>query len=154
MKNYARIINDVAVDVSTDPANSFHPIIAAEFVEVPGQVRPQWRLVGSVWTAPPEPKPVPPPEPEPEPAPDMRITRLAFLNRFLMEERISIRTAASSDPVVADFLSLVDAASWIDLGRTDTQQGIGLLVAKNMLSQSRGDEILTTPINPMERPTV
>lgn len=154
MKNYARIISNVAVDVSTNPANSFHPTIAAEFVEVPDQVRAHWRLENEVWTEPPEPEPVPTPEPGPEPEPDMRITRLAFLNRFLMEERIGIRAAATSDYVVQDFLALVDAATFIDLSRPDTIQGVRFLASKNLISQSRGDEILTTPINPMERPTV
>lgn len=36
--NFARIINDTAVDVSTDPTNSFHPTIAADFIEVPDDV--------------------------------------------------------------------------------------------------------------------
>lgn len=154
MANFARIIDAVAVDVSTDPTNSFHPTIAADFVEVPHEVRHGWRLADGVWTPPPEPEPVPTPEPEPEPAPDLRITRLAFLNRFLMEERIGIRAAATSDYVVQDFLALVDAATFIDLSRPDTNQGVRFLASKNLISQSRGDEILTTPINPMERPTV
>ena len=32
MTNFARIIDSVAVDVSADPENSFHPDIAAQFV--------------------------------------------------------------------------------------------------------------------------
>jgi hypothetical protein len=62
MKNFARIINDVAVDVSSDPENSFHPSIAKDFVEVPDNVRHGWRLADGKWKAPP-PVVVPPPSP-------------------------------------------------------------------------------------------
>lgn len=52
MQNYARIIGGVAVDVSTDPHNSFVPHLADEFVPVPDYVCPQWRIVGMGWAAP------------------------------------------------------------------------------------------------------
>ena len=65
MSNFARIINDVAVDVSADPENSFHPDIAAQFVAVPDTVQAGW-IKGSdgKWSA-----PAPTPEPAPAPAP-------------------------------------------------------------------------------------
>lgn len=44
MKNYARIVDNVAVDVSSDPAAHFHPALATLFVEVPSEVRPGWRF--------------------------------------------------------------------------------------------------------------
>lgn len=60
---YARIVNSTAVDVSENPADQFHPIIAGQFVEVPGEVERGWAVDGGgVWSAPPPPKP----EPEPE----------------------------------------------------------------------------------------
>jgi hypothetical protein len=39
MSNFARIINNVAVDVSTNPQEQFHPDIAAEFEPVPDDVQ-------------------------------------------------------------------------------------------------------------------
>jgi len=42
----------VAVDVSTDPENSFHPNIAAQFVSVPANVSNGWVLVDDVWVQP------------------------------------------------------------------------------------------------------
>lgn len=44
MKNYARIVDNVAVDVSSDPAAHFHPELVTLFVEVPSEVRPGWRF--------------------------------------------------------------------------------------------------------------
>jgi len=52
MANFARIIDNVAVDVSTDPENSFHPNIAAQFVSVPANVSNGWVLVDDVWVQP------------------------------------------------------------------------------------------------------
>ena len=42
MTTYARIVNEVAVDVSTSPTTQFAPAVAAQFVVVPDGVGPQW----------------------------------------------------------------------------------------------------------------
>jgi len=52
MANFARIINNVAVDVTVDPDNDFHPDIAAQFVSVPDTVTNGWVLVDDVWVQP------------------------------------------------------------------------------------------------------
>jgi hypothetical protein len=44
---------------------------------------------------------------------DLMITKLKFLNRFTMTERMSIR--ASADPVVADIMNLLSIAEYIDI---------------------------------------
>jgi hypothetical protein len=41
---YARIKNSKAVDIATNPAEQFHPDLAAEFVEVPDEVDRGWVL--------------------------------------------------------------------------------------------------------------
>lgn len=48
MTTYARIVNGVAVDVSADPASSFAPDLAAEFVEVPDGVEPGSVLLAEI----------------------------------------------------------------------------------------------------------
>ena len=60
MTNFARITNDIAIDVSTDPYNSFHPTLASAFVPVPDEVQHGWiHDVGNdTWAAPLEPQPV------------------------------------------------------------------------------------------------
>lgn len=46
---HARVINEVAVDVvSGDPANFFTPDVAAQFVEVPDKVAPQWHQLAVI----------------------------------------------------------------------------------------------------------
>ena len=91
MVNYARIISDVAVDVSNDPTNQFHPSIAAEFVSVPDYVAPQWRLVDDEWQAPPAPEPAPEPEP----------VTPAEIRRAEIEAELTAIDAASARPLRA-----------------------------------------------------
>ena len=75
---YARIINDVAVDVSAAPMDEFHPLLAAEFESVPDEVEHGWRLDDGVWTAPP-PVPAPPPSPPPAPiVPELSFPQLLY----------------------------------------------------------------------------
>lgn len=50
---YAFVKNGIAVEVvQSDPHMIFVPGYAAQFIEVPEDVRPGWKLVGSVWAAP------------------------------------------------------------------------------------------------------
>lgn len=57
MTNFARIIDNVAVDVSSSPAEQFHPIVAAEFQSVPDEVEAGYIFANGQWAA---PKPAPP----------------------------------------------------------------------------------------------
>ncbi|MCK6437762.1 hypothetical protein [Rivihabitans pingtungensis] len=53
MTNFARIIDHIAVDVSSDPQAHFHPQLASEFVAVPDQVSRGWRCdAEGHWQAP------------------------------------------------------------------------------------------------------
>ncbi len=70
-----------------------------------------------------------------------KLTKLRFLNRFTMAERIAIR--ASTDPIVIDIMNLFDAAEYITLTDINTQQGIGYLGVVGILSQARIAEILS-----------
>ena len=89
----------------------------------------------------------------PTPAPpNMRVTKLAFKQRMTAAERIAIRTAASTDPIVFDFMDLVDSATYIDLARQDTQDGVNYLEAQGHLAAGRANEILTNAIQAEERP--
>lgn len=82
---------------------------------------------------------------------DKRITRLAFINRFTMDEWIALDTASASVPTIKYFLMQVNAARYIDLGRDDVKMGVHLLAANGMLGQARASEILDTPILQLER---
>lgn len=70
-----------------------------------------------------------------------KLTKLKFLNRFTMQERIAIRS--STDPIVNDIMNLFDAAEYISISDINTIQGIGYLSMAGILSTNRVAEILT-----------
>jgi hypothetical protein len=68
------------------------------------------------------------------------MTPLAFLRRFTAEERITIR--ASTDPLIVDFIALVNLAQDILLDDPDTMRGVGYLEQQGLLAAGRTAEIL------------
>lgn len=149
MTTYARNVEGQAVDVVTrDPAELFHPDVAGQFVIVPDGTENGATYANGVWTNPVR-QPPPPPVLAPE---DWQVTKLAFLQRFTLEERMRVYAAAGTDLVVADFLRMVELATFIDMAREDTVQGVGYLVTKDYLSAERAHTILTAPVQMVERP--
>jgi hypothetical protein len=87
----------------------------------------------------------------PEPDSSMKITRLSFKQRFTSEERIAIRAAAETVPLVYDFNDLVNSATYIDLSRPDTINAVNALEAMALIGEGRAIEILSPPIDEDER---
>lgn len=71
-----------------------------------------------------------------------KLTKLEYQSRFTSAERIKIRTAAKTDPVVEDILALMDSAAEIDLTDPRTIQGANALEALGHLNPGRAAEIL------------
>lgn len=76
-------------------------------------------------------------------AKESRITLYAFRSRFTIEEKAAIEFSAVDDPLVRAVLKDFDSATYIDLSRLDVQQGIGVFVQKDLLTEPRASEILT-----------
>ena len=85
-----------------------------------------------------------------------QITRLAFLSRFTTEELVSIDLAGVGETVISasvrTFMLKVNSASYIDLSREDTKEGVLNLVGLSLLTDVRAGDILNTPIEEVERP--
>lgn len=107
------------------------------------------------------PDPLPIPDPSERPIPKF-ITRLAFRNRFTAAEKVSLELAALDDPnanlqdrqksaMLRVYLKDVDAATYIDLDRQETKDGVQNLETVGLLSAGRANEILTAEIQPTER---
>lgn len=79
----------------------------------------------------------PPPPPVPR---EMQLTKLQFLRLFTAPERIAIR--ASSDPVIVDFMQLLDLAQDVRLDDPDTVQGLHYLESDGLIAPGRAHEIL------------
>lgn len=140
MSNFARIINNVAVDVSIDPENHFHPDIAKEFVSVPEEVKAMWSLVEDVWTAPELIVPTPV-----EPVVEYgKVSPIEFKLLFTSGERLALKAARSTDPVIDDFYDIIDdpRLNYVDLSLTSTQNALAYFVSKGVLTEQRKAEIL------------
>jgi hypothetical protein len=79
----------------------------------------------------------------PEPVPTGRtMTKLEYLRRFTQEERITIRTVAASNPVLADYMALLELAQEVDTNDPDTQAAVQMLEGAGLIAAGRGVEIL------------
>lgn len=137
--NYARVINNVAVDVCTDPANSFHPDIAREFEQVPDNVKQGWVRIDGVWSA-------PAPTPQPEPTPTYpKVRPVEFKMLFTSQERIAIKNARANDPVIDDFFDLVEdpRLTYVDLALQSVQDAVVYLANQSLIAPERVPEILS-----------
>lgn len=92
-----------------------------------------------------------------------RITILAFRNRFTVQEKVatelvSVDNSNATAPerqfaaTVRVILRDTDSASFIDLDRADTRAGVMLLEQYGVIGVGRGDIILDTPVDDVERP--
>ena len=70
------------------------------------------------------------------------MTRLEYLRRFTVEERVAIRAAAQASPVLADYLALLELAQEIDTTDADTVAALTLLEQAGLIAQGRAQEIL------------
>lgn len=145
---FARIVNYQAVDVrSESPEGFFHPDIAAQFVEVPDDVQDGWTLDDGVWSAPAVADPVL--EPTPTPAPEAKkVSPVEFKLLFSAPERVAIKAARASDPILEDFYEIVEdpRLTHVDLGLASTQAAIGYLQSKGLLTAERAAQVLAGDI--------
>lgn len=144
MSNFARIINNVAVDVSTNPQEQFHPDIATEFEPVPDDVQAGWaRNEAGEWEA-----PAPTPEPTPAPTESPKVSPVEFKLLFTAGERVAIKAARASDPVIDDFFSIIEdpRLTHVNLGLQSTQDALGYLETKGVITDARRVQILAGKI--------
>jgi hypothetical protein len=83
-----------------------------------------------------------------------KITRLAFLNRFTDAEAVGIDLASAGATTEAAsirrIMSKINAATYIDLSRQDTIDGVNWLASLGLLDFDRASEILTSAITEVE----
>lgn len=70
------------------------------------------------------------------------VPSLAFLQRFTLEERMAIREAAKSDPIVDDWLDMLRAAQEVDVASQETAAGMAFLVGNGLITDQRAQQIL------------
>lgn len=70
------------------------------------------------------------------------ISRTEFRNRFTMQEKISIYTAAETNIMVRVWLDDLLSADVVDLNGANVRNGINTLISLNLLTNQRGEEII------------
>lgn len=90
-----------------------------------------------------------------------RITRLAFLNRFTINEQITLEIVSVDNPTATQqqrqleamlrvFIRNVNSATYIDLDRPDVIQGVNNLATYGLITTIRASEILNNPVSEEE----
>lgn len=107
--------------------------------------------IGWTWTGTELVPPVQEEVPPVEPPPTTIITKLAFRNRFTQAEKAALYTVATSNVLIRIYLDDLAAATFIDLSRQDTIDGVMALEAAGLLAAGRANIILTTPVQELEK---
>lgn len=70
------------------------------------------------------------------------ITKLEYLRRFTTAERVAIRAAADANPVLDDYLKLMELAQEINLDDPDTVSAAQMLEQSGLIATGRAAEVL------------
>ena len=70
------------------------------------------------------------------------ITKLEYLRRFTTAERVAIRAAAATNPVLEDYLKLMELAQEINLDDPDTLAAVQMLEQSGLIASGRATEVL------------
>jgi hypothetical protein len=90
--------------------------------------------------------------PEPQPYIPPIITKAAFRFRLTDPEYVGVLNAAKTDVEVAAWVETFNMVTQVNLDSQRTIDGVAVLVAKGLLTEARGQEILTSPVTPSELP--
>lgn len=143
----ARIVNNEIVDICEDPDSCFHPLIASEFISVPFGVKKCDRYNGKTkeWETPSISETI-------DIIKETKLSRLAYMRRFSIEEEANIRVAAESDSIIKVILARLEASTFVDLSDPSTAEGLDYMVSKGLLDSIKASLILNTPVSSNEMP--
>ena len=137
MSKFAKVVNDTVIEVLDTLEGRIHPALHGEYIHVPDAVEPGFVKTGRKFEAAAPVAAAAPPPPEPVTV----VSRLDFLRRFTRAERIALRAAETTDPVVADFLLMLTLAEDVDLTSPDVTEGLAYLEANAFVTAERGAAI-------------
>lgn len=70
------------------------------------------------------------------------ITKLSYLRRFTSQERVTIRAAAKTEPVLEDYMALLELSEEVNLDDPDTIAAVNMLEMAGLIAAGRAAEIL------------
>lgn len=140
----AWIENDRIRDICPgDPAELYHLDIAAFYdTDVPDDAANGDGWVNGQLVKPEPPAPVEPPE---QVATPPKVSPVEFKLLFTSAERVAIKAARASDPVVDDFYDIIEdpRLTHVDLGLQSTKDALGYMASRGLLTAERVEEILS-----------
>ena len=158
-----RLVDGLVADLSETPNESYHPSIAGQFIDVPegapSDLRPGYRYVDGVWTAPPVAAAGIPTAP-PEPTFRTLVSVARFKAQFPLASQIAIELArayvpvdpgapdmtkavrkAGLDVLYGMLADLVASGSPIELADTAVVEGIDWMAEQGFISPEQADVI-------------
>lgn len=139
MPNWIRLDNNqVDETTDTDPKGRFHPDLKWGKAPTSVQVGMVKQEDGSFKF----PEPSPEISHAPNLSPVTTLTKLAFMNRFTMEELVAIYTAAKTEVMVEVFIDKLKLAEHVDLTDPSTIAGVQTLSASGLLTEVRVQVVL------------
>jgi hypothetical protein len=140
----AWIENGVIRDVCAgNPNELFHPEIAALYnTDVPDDAENGDGWVNGTLVKRPAPEPAPAQTPLQVQRP--KVSPVEFKLLFTPQERVAIKSARANDPVIEDFMEIVEdpRLTYVDLNLKSTQDALSYLVSKFILTDDRNSQIL------------
>jgi len=122
----AWIENNTVRDICVgNPAECYHPDIAAHYnTDVPDETVNGATLVDGKWV-----NPIAPVKPAPA---AITVSPIEFMLLFTSPERVYIKSIRNTDPVVGDFMDIVEhpKLSLVNLALESTQQAVDYLLSK------------------------
>jgi hypothetical protein len=138
MSKHVRVVAGIVVDVVDDLATQIHPDLHGAFIKAPDTVRVGMIKNGKKFVQAPEPEM---PEAPVEVTTVRIVSRADFLRRMTRAERITLRSLVASDPIVADFMGLLELVEMVDLDSDDVVEGLAYLAQQGHLTEGRAVEI-------------
>jgi hypothetical protein len=140
----AWIENGVIRDICAgDPNELYHPEIAVLYsTDVPDEAENGDGWVGGALVKRPAPEPAT--EPISQPVQRPIVSPVEFKLLFTPQERVAIKSERAGDPVIDDFMTIIDdpRLTHVDMNLKSTQDALGYLVDKGILTEDRKAQIL------------
>ncbi|WP_282052753.1 hypothetical protein [Phaeobacter inhibens] len=135
---YAKIANSTVVQVLDHLDGVIHPALHDGYTEVISSVKEGMTTQDGQSFAWPE---TAAPDPVESVAPRV-LPKLVFFQRLTTAERVGIRTAGKTDPVVEDWLAMLDLIENVHLDAEDVTASLGYFVSEGLIDANRVPEIL------------
>lgn len=147
---YARLnqYNSV-IELYTPPdgfsiSDCFVPDIVAQFVACPQDAEIGWLYIDSNWEAPTAPPGPAEQSSDAVAVESIQVSPIEFKLLFTAPERVAIKTIATTDPLVEDFLAIIDDSrlTVVDLSLKSTIDALTYLESLQLITSTRKAEIL------------